>query len=119
MLLAEPEAPEFAEAIAMSARRALSVATWLESAMIVTTRRGSGGRTELDRLLGACRAELVPVDAAQAEIAYGAWLRYGKGRHEARLNLGDCFAYALAKQRGEPLLFKGEYFAHTDVLRGR
>lgn len=103
----------------MSARRALSVATWLESAMIVTTRRGSRGRTELDRLLGACHAELVPVDAAQAEIAYGAWLRYGKGRHEARLNLGDCFAYALAKQRSEPLLFKGEDFAHTDVLRGR
>jgi ribonuclease VapC len=69
----------------------------------------------IDRLLAQARAEVVPFTAEHAALALEGWRRFGKGRHPAGLNLGDCFAYALAKARGEPLLFKGNDFAQTDV----
>ncbi|HYD43701.1 MAG TPA: type II toxin-antitoxin system VapC family toxin [Phenylobacterium sp.] len=68
-----------------------------------------------DSLLAELAVSLVPVDQAQTDLAFDAWRRYGKGRHPARLNLGDCFAYALAKSRSLPLLYKGDDFAKTDV----
>jgi ribonuclease VapC len=73
-----------------------------------------GGR-ELDLLLHRSRFEVVPVDADQAEIARAAFRAYGKGRHTAGLNFGDCFAYALARELDEPLLYKGSDFAKTDL----
>ncbi len=116
VLLAEPEAKTFAEAIVTARHRTLSAATWVETAIVVTAKRGTRGRAEFDKLLAAADAEVVAVDAAQAELAFGAWLKYGKGRHDAGLDFGDCFAYALAKQRGEPLLCKGDDFARTDIV---
>jgi ribonuclease VapC len=74
-------------------------------------------REKLDDLLATVKPEVVAFTAEHAEIARAAWRRFGKGRHPAKLNLGDCFAYALAEARGEPLLFKGEDFARTDVRR--
>jgi ribonuclease VapC len=70
---------------------------------------------KLDALMGAIRPEIVPFTAAHASLARDAWRRYGKGRHKAGLNLGDCFSYALAKERGQALLFKGDDFAATDI----
>ena len=75
--------------------------------------------TQLDRLLTQARAEVVPFTAEHAALACDGWRRYGKGRHPAGLNLGDCFAYALARSRGEPLLYKGDDFARTDVKAAR
>jgi ribonuclease VapC len=70
---------------------------------------------KLDALIAAAGAEIVPFTAEHASLARDAWRRYGKGRHKAGLNLGDCFAYALAKERGQTLLFKGDDFAATDI----
>jgi ribonuclease VapC len=75
-----------------------------------------GGR-ELDLLLHRARIDVVPFTPEQADLARDAWRRWGKGRHPAGLNFGDCFAYALSRSSGEPLLFKGEDFGKTDVIR--
>ena len=95
----------------------MSAATWLETMLVMSGRRGEVGVQSLDALLKLASIEIVPVDAALAGIAYQAWLQYGKGRHPAGLNFGDCFSYALAKQRQESLLFKGEDFSKTDISR--
>ena len=83
--------------------------------MVLTSKRGALGLSSLGELLAALEMEIVPVDAPLAERAFEAWLRFGKGRHPAALNFGDCFSYALAAIRGEPLLFKGEDFSRTDL----
>lgn len=83
--------------------------------MVVETRLGDRAGRELDLFVHEAGIDIVPVDREQAKIARRAWRRFGKGQHPARLNLGDCFAYALAKTTGEPLLFKGADFAKTDV----
>ena len=87
--------------------------------MVLAARKGQEARVAFDDLIASSSVEVVPVDAVQASIAYGAWLQYGKGRHPAGLNLGDCFSYALSRQRGEPLLFKGRDFALTDIKQAR
>lgn len=115
MLLQELEAPKFLRTTLQASRCILSAPSWLETAQVLTTRRGAIGRTELGNLLAAIKAEIVPFDLIQAQLAYDAWLRYGKGRHPAGLNFGDCFSYALAKLRAEPLLFKGDDFSKTDI----
>jgi ribonuclease VapC len=115
ILLAEPEAPALAHAMAAAPSRRISAVTWLETAMVVTTRRGERGADAFRALIGKLRAEIVSVDQPQAETAYAAWLAYGKGRNPAALNLGDCFSYALAKHLAEPLLFKGDDFSKTDI----
>lgn len=93
----------------------MSAANWFETMMVVQSRLGENGTQELKQLLIFARIEIIPVDSRMAEVAFSAWLQYGKGRHPAGLNFGDCFAYALAKLRGEPLLFKGEDFSKTDL----
>ena len=93
----------------------MSVATLLEATMVVESRGGTAAGHELDALLEQAGIELVPVTHEQAQTARYAWRRFGKGNHHAALNFGDCFAYALAKTTGEPLLFKGEDFTRTDV----
>jgi ribonuclease VapC len=115
ILLNEPEAARFARAIAADERRLLSAASALETGIVIEARKGPSGGREFDLLLHRARVEIVPLTAAQAEIARDAWRRFGRGNHPARLNFGDCCAYALAKSSGEPLLFKGRDFARTDV----
>jgi ribonuclease VapC len=115
ILLREDDATRFAEAIEKAAPRLLSAASLLEASMVVETRKGEIGGRELDLFIYRAGIEIVAVDHEQAEVARIAWRRYGKGRHPAGLNYGDCFAYALTKVSGSPLLFKGDDFKQTDL----
>ena len=117
ILLQEPEATHLAQAIEEAAIRLLSAANLLEASMVIETRKGEAGGRELDLFLYRAAIEIVAVDQEQAETARIAWRKFGKGRHPANLNYGDCFAYALAKTSGTALLFKGDDFSHTDVAR--
>jgi ribonuclease VapC len=113
--LAEPQADRLIAAIEADPRRLVSAATVVEMSMVILGRFGEAGEPLLDRFLRGIGAELVPVDDEQVGVARDAALRYGRGRHAAALNFGDCFSYALAVVRGEPLLFLGNDFAQTDV----
>jgi ribonuclease VapC len=115
MLGNEPDAPRFEAAIELDPVRLLSAGTLLETAIVIEARYGEAGGRELDLLIHKARIEVIPFDQEQVELARDAYRRYGKGRHPAGLNYGDCFAYALCAVRGEPLLFKGDDFAKTDV----
>ena len=115
--LNEPDAAKLEVRIADDPVRLISAATVLEATVVLETRLGDAGGREFDLWLLKIGAEIVPVDAEQADAARRAWRRFGKGRHAAALNYGDCFSYALALTRGEPLLFKGKDFAKTDVNR--
>lgn len=96
--------------------KVMSAASYVELT-IVALSRGQRGRAELEATLADVQIEIVPVTIDQAHLAADAYERYGRGRHPAGLNFGDCFAYALAMSRNEPLLFKEEDFVLTDVLR--
>ena len=111
----EPERRAFTEAIAAAAVRRMSAATFLETSMVVEARHGADGVRLLDILIESAGIEVVAVDFAQARIARQAFAEFGKGRHPAGLNYGDCFAYALARQLSEPLLSKGNDFPQTDI----
>lgn len=111
----EPDRRSFTEAIAAAAVRRTSAATFLEASMVLQSRFGAEGVQRLDSLLESARIEVMAVDPAQARIARRAFTDFGKGRHPAGLNYGDCFAYALARHLGEPLLCKGDDFARTDL----
>jgi ribonuclease VapC len=113
--LNEPEAPSFEQRIADDPVRLISAATVLEAAMVIETRLGEPGGSELDLWLHKADVEIVAVEAEHADQARRAWRRYGKGRHPASLNFGDCFSYALAALTGEPLLYKGNDFSQTDM----
>ena len=115
ILLGEPEAELFALEIARAPRRIVSAFTALETAIVIEAKKGDPGGRELDILLDRAKIEIVPLTVEQLEIARAAWRRYGKGRHPAGLNIGDCCSYALAKCAGEPLLFKGSDFSQTDL----
>ena len=115
VLLGEPDAKLYGDAIARARPRRMSVVAMLEAAMVVESRGGIAAGHELDVLLEQTAVELVPVTPEHANGARRAWRRFGKGNHPAALNFGDCFAYALAEATGEPLLFKGKDFARTDV----
>ena len=116
IFLNEPEAPQIEQAINADALRLISTATVLETSIVVEARLGDSGGRELDLLLREAALEIVPVDRDQLDIARGAYRKYGKGRHAAGLNFGDCFAYSLSKSTGEPLLCKGDDFPKTDVV---
>lgn len=113
--LNEADAGDIERLIVDDPIRLISAATMVEATMVIETRLGEAGGREFDLWLVKLGAEIVAVDAVQADTARRAWRRYGKGRHAASLNYGDCFSYALAMIRGEPLLFKGEDFAKTDI----
>lgn len=115
MLGDEPEAQRFELAVESDHVRLMSTASFLETAIVIETRFGEAGGRELDLWLHRAAVDLVSVDSDQAEAARVAYRTYGKGRHRAGLNYGDCFSYALAKVSGQPLLFKGDDFARTDV----
>ena len=117
ILFKEPDAGAFAEALQRAGSRAVAAPTLVETAMVAEGRTQPAMGEALDELLRAMRAEIVPFTAEHAAIARQAWRRFGKGRHQAALNLGDCFAYALAIARDDTLLFKGDDFAQTDVKR--
>lgn len=111
----EPEAAAFELRIADDPIRLISAATVLEAAMVIETRLGAPGGSELDLWLHKAGVEIVAVDAEQSDLARRAWRRFGKGRHPASLNYGDCFSYALAASTQERLLFKGNDFPQTDI----
>ncbi len=96
--------------------RSIAVASVLEASIVLESRFGDAGSHELDLMLGRLVIEVVPMDLDQLEWARHAYRAFGKGRHKAGLNFGDCFAYALAKSRGEPLLYCGSDFPGTDVV---
>jgi ribonuclease VapC len=117
----EPERARFEDAIEMTPVRRISAASVLEGAIVMVRRSGRGTATRvlarLHELLEELSLEIEPVSAGQVRIAEAAYLKFGKGMHPAGLNFGDCFAYALAKETGEPILFKGDDFAQTDLVR--
>lgn len=115
ILFDEPERPDLVRRLAAASRRLVSAGSLLEASLVVEGRRGEHAGRELDLLLHRAAVETVPVDPEQVKIARAAWRRYGKGRHPAGLNYGDLFAYALARQTGDELLFKGDDFARTDL----
>ena len=115
VLFDEPDAERFTRAIAEAPHCRMPTANFLEAALVVEGRAGLAGGHELDLFVGRAAIELVPVSVEHAQAARQAWRRFGKGNHPAGLNFGDCFAYALAGVTGEPLLYKGEDFALTDV----
>jgi ribonuclease VapC len=111
----EPEREALSRAVHRDQHRLISAVTKLEASMVVLGRFGPAGLLQLDRLLNDIGPQVVPFDDRQAEIARDGFARYGKGRHHAGLNFGDCASYALAIGEAEPLLFKGTDFAATDV----
>ena len=115
IILGEPDSDQFYEMIGHAARPRMSAANWLEACIVIDGR----GRTDLQARLEAfaqtLRIEIVAFTPAHAERARAAYRRFGKGNHPAKLNFGDCLAYALSATSGEPLLFKGDDFTHTDV----
>jgi len=115
IFFAEPEREAFLEAIVADGSLLVSAATVLETGMILEARQGDAAGREFDLFIVRANLQIVAVDAEQVEIARSAWRKYGKGRHAAGLNFGDCFTYALAKWSGEPVLAKGQDFAHTDL----
>ncbi len=115
ILLGEPEAPALAEAIANDPKRLLSAFSALETAIVIEAKKGPSGGREFDLLLHKAAIDVLAMNADQVQLAREAYVRFGKGRHAAGLNLGDCCAYALARYSGEPLLFKGDDFSKTDV----
>lgn len=97
--------------------RELSAASYLEASMVLIARRDDSAEADLDQMLYEAKVAIIPVSVAVAKIAREAFRRFGKGRHPAGLNFGDCFSYALAKAHNLPLLFKGNDFSQTDVLK--
>jgi ribonuclease VapC len=119
ILLREPDAEHFERIIEATFEqripRRISAASILGCEIVSRRRLGDPGSTKLDNLLTLLRAQVAPFDADQLRWARFAAITYGRGQHAARLNFGDCFSYALAKSTGEPLLYKGGDFAHTDI----
>jgi len=115
ILFDEPERDAFTRLIDDAGSRLVSAVSRVETAFVVEGRKGDEGRERIARFFRLTGAEIVSVTPEQAELAVEAFRRFGRGRHPARLNIGDCFAYALAKATGEKLLFKGGDFARTDI----
>jgi ribonuclease VapC len=112
----EAEAERLARAVAADSERMLSAANLVETGIVMQVRRGDEAARDLDLLLAKLKIEIIPVSEKQANLARKAFQHYGRGRHPAKLNFGDCFAYALAKDSSAPLLFKGNDFSQTDIM---
>ena len=115
ILFDEPERVAFVAAIAAATHRLMSAPTLLEFYLVVDTKKQALGLAELELFIYEAEINIVPFDQIQAGLAAAAWRAYGKGRHPAGLNFGDCFSYALSKARAAPLLFKGTDFSRTDI----
>jgi ribonuclease VapC len=116
ILFKEAEGPALLRALAGPERKLMSAFTRLEAAVVVEARKGEPRARAFAELLEAAGIDTVPFDIGQAGLALDAWQRYGRGRHPAGLNLGDCVSYALARFTGEALLYKGADFTQTDVV---
>ena len=115
ILLEEPGAIRFGQALQLAATRLMSAVTRVELSLVLEGRKREAGRIAIERLMAPIQFEIVAVTAEHAELAIEAFRRFGKGRHPAGLNFGDCFSYALARASGQPLLFAGRDFGRTDV----
>jgi ribonuclease VapC len=116
ILFEEPDASAYISAILNDVTRLMSAATLVELSIVAMRHGRPDPLAALDVLLARLQVVIIPLDREQALIAREAFRRFGKGRHKAGLNLGDCFSYALAKRTGEALLFKGNDFALTDIV---
>ncbi|AYG04811.1 type II toxin-antitoxin system VapC family toxin [Gryllotalpicola protaetiae] len=118
VIFGEPDASSIARTMLANAGDcSLSAATLVEASIVVEAKQGPAATQDLQLLIERIGAEIMPVDAQTAATAISAWRRFGKGRHRAGLNFGDCFAYALSKNSGLPLLFKGDDFTQTDIAQ--
>jgi ribonuclease VapC len=117
VLYGEPEARDFIERIRAADVCRISVANHVELSMVVESQLGPNGTRQADAFLRRAGVVVEPVTLEQGDLARQAFLDFGKGRHRAGLNFGDCFAYALARATGDALLFKGDDFALTDIRR--
>ena len=115
ILFDQPDQRRYGEAIEAATVRLVSAVTRVELAFVIEGRKRQAGRERLERFFQLSGAEIIAVTPQQAEIAVGAYRCFGRGRHRASLNIGDCFSYALAVATGHPLLFKGDDFTHTDI----
>ena len=115
ILRLEPECETFIDFIDASSEASISAGNWVELGAVLSKKADQVFAAKAPELLHRLRITIEPVTVEQAKIGHMAYARFGKGRHEAELNFGDCFAYALAKETGRPLLFKGEDFTHTDI----
>lgn len=116
VLFGEDDAESMVGALASNAGDVgISAATLVETRIVAEAKQGTAAAADLRTFLTAIDADIIAVDADQADIAAAAWMRFGRGRHPAALNFGDCFSYALAKSLGAPLLFKGNDFTRTDI----
>ncbi len=116
ILLAEPEAAKFAAAIERASVRLMSAGTALEVSIVALRQTGDAGSERAARLIAAADMKIVAFTGEHLGLARNAFQAFGRGRHRAGLNFGDCFSYALSKASGEPLLFKGVDFAQTDIV---
>ena len=117
VLYGEPEARDFVERIRAADVCRISVANHVELSMVIESQLGPNGTRQADAFLRRAGVVVEPVTIEQGDLARQAFLDFGKGRHKAALNFGDCFAYALARATGQALLFKGDDFALTDIRR--
>ena len=117
LLLVEAESEKVARVIAADPRRLMSAFSALEAAIVIKAKKGEAAGRELDLLMHRAGIDIMVMDQVQVELARSAYRKYGKGRHPAGLNIGDCCSYALSRFTGEPLLFIGEDFAKTDIAR--
>lgn len=115
VLFGESDAFRYTAALDSAPRCFISSFTWFEAAVVTAARKGEAGIRKLHELGSEIGIDCIPFDKGQAEISFDAWLRYGKGRHPAGLNIGDCASYALARTTNNPLLFKGRDFLKTDI----
>lgn len=115
VVLSEPDEERYLEAMVDAPRLTMSAGNWLEAAIVVDNRDDPVAAARLNDIRVALGIQIVPVTHGMADLGRAASIQYGKGRHPARLNYGDCFAYALAKETGQPLLFKGRDFTRTDI----
>jgi ribonuclease VapC len=115
MLRAEPGADDFGLALARAGGGSVPAPVYVETCMVMAGRKGSDSRPEVEALFDTFGLRVMPFSEDHARAAAAAFLRYGKGRHPAGLNFGDCMAYAVAQTEGAPLLFAGDDFARTDV----
>jgi ribonuclease VapC len=116
ILFDEPDAAIFAKTISQAVSRSISAATFTEISILVETHTGAAGSRDWDMFFRRARIAVEPLTEEHSRLAAIAWSKFGKGRHPARLNFGDCFSYALAKSAHEPLLFKGSDFSQTDIV---
>ncbi len=115
ILYAEADAEIYVDAITNTTQCLMSAANYLETAVVVDTQRGAEAGRQFDVFIARAAIQIEPVTREQADIARQAYLDFGKGKHPAALNFGDCFAYALARSLHLPLLFKGNDFSMTDI----